>query len=80
MAGLLLGIGMLVDNSIVVLENIYAYRQRDAKPKVAAILGSQEMVTSITASTLTSVCVFLPMILFRKKLGVMGQMLSLIHI
>lgn len=74
MAGLLLGIGMLVDNSIVVLENIYAYRQRDAKPKVAAILGSQEMVTSITASTLTSVCVFLPMILFRKKLGVMGQM------
>lgn len=74
MAGLLLGIGMLVDNSIVVLENIYAYRQRDAKPKVAAILGSQEMVTSITASTLTSVCVFLPMILFKKKLGIMGQM------
>lgn len=74
MAGLLLGIGMLVDNSIVVLENIYAYRQRDAKPKVAAILGSQEMVTSITASTLTSVCIFLPMILFKKKLGIMGQM------
>lgn len=74
MAGLLLGIGMLVDNSIVVLENIYSYRQRDAKPKVAAILGSQEMVTSITASTLTSVCIFLPMIMFRKKLGVMGQM------
>ncbi len=39
MAGLLLGIGMLVDNSIVVLENIYSYRQRDAKPKVAAVLG-----------------------------------------
>lgn len=74
MAGLLLGIGMLVDNSIVVLENIYSYRQRDAKPKVAAVLGSQEMVTSITASTLTSVCIFLPMIMFRKKLGVMGQM------
>ncbi len=74
MAGLLLGIGMLVDNSIVVLENIYAYRQRDAKPKVAAVLGSQEMVASITASTLTSVCIFLPMILFRKKLGLMGQL------
>ncbi len=74
LAGLLLGIGMLVDNSIVVLENIYAYRQRDAKPSVAAILGSQEMVTSITASTLTSVCIFLPMILFKKKLGIMGQM------
>lgn len=74
MAGLLLGIGMLVDNSIVVLENIYSYRQRDAKPKVAAVLGSQEMVTSITASTLTSVCIFLPMIMFKKKLGIMGQM------
>ncbi|MCH5291323.1 MAG: efflux RND transporter permease subunit [Treponema sp.] len=76
MAGLLLGIGMLVDNSIVVLENIYAYRQRDAKPKVAAVLGSQEMVMSITASTLTSVCIFLPMIMFQKKLGMMGQMFN----
>ena len=73
MAGLLLGIGMLVDNSIVVLENIYSYIQKGAKPKVAAILGSQEMVTSITASTLTSVCIFLPMIMFHKKLGMMGQ-------
>nr|MCR5723702.1 efflux RND transporter permease subunit [Treponema sp.] len=73
MVGLLLGIGMLVDNSIVVLENIYAYRQRDAKPKVAAVLGSQEMVMSITASTLTSVCIFLPMIMFQSKLGIMGQ-------
>jgi len=76
MAGLLLGIGMLVDNSIVVLENIYAYRQRDAKPKVAAILGSQEMVNSIVASTLTSVCIFLPMLLFKKTLGIMGQMFN----
>lgn len=74
MAGLLLGIGMLVDNSIVVLENIYSYRQRDAKPKVAAVLGSQEMVMSITSSTLTSVCIFLPMLMFQKKLGIMGQM------
>lgn len=76
MAGLLLGIGMLVDNSIVVLENIYSYIQRDAKPKVAAILGSQEMVTSIMGSTLTSVCIFLPMLVFQKKLGMMGQMFN----
>ncbi|MCR5606075.1 MAG: efflux RND transporter permease subunit [Treponema sp.] len=76
LAGLLLGIGMLVDNSIVVLENIYAYRQRDAKPKVAAILGSQEMVNSIMGSTLTSVCIFLPMLLFKKTLGIMGQMFN----
>ncbi len=76
MAGLLLGIGMLVDNSIVVLENIFSYIQRDAKPKVAAILGSQEMVNSIMGSTLTSVCIFLPMLIFQKKLGMMGQMFN----
>ncbi len=76
MAGMLLGIGMLVDNSIVVLENIYSYIQRDTKPKVAAILGSHEMIMSITGSTLTSVCIFLPMIMFQKKLGVMGQLFA----
>ncbi|MCQ2248053.1 MAG: efflux RND transporter permease subunit [Treponema sp.] len=76
MAGLLLGIGMLVDNSIVILENIYSYRQRDAKPTVAAVLGSKEMVASITSSTLTSVCIFLPMLLFKKQLGMMGQMFN----
>lgn len=73
MAGMLLGIGMLVDNSIVVLENIYSYIQRDAKPRVASVLGSQEMVASIMGSTLTSVCIFLPMLMFKKKLGLMGQ-------
>lgn len=76
MAGLLLGIGMLVDNSIVVLENIYSYIERDTKPRVAAILGSQEMVASITGSTLTSVCIFLPMLVFKSKLGIMGQMFN----
>ncbi len=76
MVGLLLGIGMLVDNSIVVLENIYSYIQRDAKPKVAAVLGSQEMVSSITSSTLTSVCIFLPMLMFKSKIGMMGQLFN----
>lgn len=76
LAGLLLGIGMLVDNSIVVLENIYAYRQRDAKPRVASVLGSQEMVMSITGSTLTSICIFAPMLMFKKTLGIMGQMFN----
>ena len=76
MAGLLLGIGMLVDNSIVVLENIYSYIERDTKPRVAAILGSQEMVASITGSTLTPVCIFLPMLVFKSKLGIMGQMFN----
>jgi len=76
MCGLLLGIGMLVDNSIVVLENIYSYIERDTKPRVAAILGSQEMVSSIVGSTLTSVCIFLPMLVFKTKLGIMGQMFN----
>lgn len=74
LSGLLLGIGMLVDNSIVILENIFSYRERDAKPEVAAILGSEEMLGSITGSTLTTVCIFLPMIMLKKMLGMMGQM------
>ena len=74
LSGLLLGIGMLVDNSIVILENIFSYRERDAKPEVAAVLGSEEMIGSITGSTLTTVCIFLPMIMLKKTLGMMGQM------
>ena len=76
LAGLLIGVGMLVDNSIVVLENIYSYRQKDAKPKVAAVLGSQEMVAAITSSTLTTVCIFLPMIMLKSKMGIIGQFLD----
>lgn len=76
LAGLLIGVGMLVDNSIVVLENIYSYRQKDAKPKVAAVLGSQEMVSAITSSTLTTVCIFLPMIMLKTKMGMVGQFLN----
>jgi hydrophobic/amphiphilic exporter-1 (mainly G- bacteria), HAE1 family len=73
LAGLALGVGMLVDNSIVVLENIYTYREKGAKPVSAAILGSQEMVMAITASTLTTICVFLPLIMYQKKLGIIGE-------
>lgn len=76
LAGLLIGVGMLVDNSIVVLENIYSYRQKDAKPQVAATLGAQEMVSAITSSTLTTVCIFLPMIMFTKQLGMFGQLFN----
>ena len=63
LAGLSLGVGMLVDNSIVILENIYSYRAKGAKAKAAAILGSQEMIMAITASTLTTICVFLPLVM-----------------
>ena len=76
LAGLALGIGMLVDNAIVILENIYSYRERGTKPAVAAVLGSEEMVSAITSSTLTTICVFLPMIMYESKLGMAGQMFN----
>ncbi|AEV30078.1 cation/multidrug efflux pump [Sphaerochaeta pleomorpha str. Grapes] len=76
LAGLALGVGMLVDNSIVILENIYSYRENGTKPTVAAILGSQEMLTAIVSSTLTTICVFLPMIMYKKQLGMAGQVFN----
>jgi HAE1 family hydrophobic/amphiphilic exporter-1 len=76
LAGLALGIGMLVDNSIVILENIYSYREQGTKPTVSAILGSQEMLTAIVSSTLTTICVFLPMIMYKKQLGMAGQVFN----
>jgi HAE1 family hydrophobic/amphiphilic exporter-1 len=76
LTGLALGIGMLVDNSIVILENIYRYREKGAKLTTSAILGSQEMITAITASTLTTIVVFAPVALFKSQLGMIGEMLS----
>ena len=76
LTGLALGIGMLVDNSIVILENIFRYREKGAKLTSSAILGSQEMVTAITASTLTTVFVFVPLALFRAQLEVIGELFS----
>lgn len=60
LGGLALGIGMLVDNSVVVLENIYRYAQDGYSKNEAAILGSKEVAMAVTASTLTTVAVFLP--------------------
>jgi len=74
LAGLFLGVGMLVDNSIVILENIYHYREKGAKLRPAAVLGTQEMVIAITASTLTTICVFAPMIMFQNMLEVAGEL------
>jgi HAE1 family hydrophobic/amphiphilic exporter-1 len=76
LAGLVLGIGMLVDNSIVILENIYHYREKGAKLQPAAILGTSEMITAIVASTLTTICVFAPMLMFQSLLGMAGEMFA----
>ena len=72
MAGLILGIGLIVDCSIVILENIYKYRERGTKPDISAVLGSQEVIVSIISATFTTLCVFIPIFLFRNQLGFIG--------
>ena len=62
LSGLALGIGMLVDNSIVVIENIYRLRSKGVAAPRAAVQGTRQVFGAITASTLTTACVFLPMI------------------
>ena len=62
LAGLSLGVGMLVDNSVVVIENIYRLRSRGVPAARAAVQGARQVSMSVVASTLTSVCVFLPVV------------------
>ncbi len=62
LSGLALGIGMLVDNSIVVIENIYRMRSEGRSVREAATEGAREVAGAILASTLTTVCVFLPIV------------------
>ena len=76
LGGLALGIGMLVDNAIVVLENIYRMREAGLDPKEAAIKGSEEVTPAILASTLTTLAVFLPLVFVRGMSGIMFQKLA----
>lgn len=62
LSGLALGVGMLVDNSIVVIENIFRMRSEGYSAKEAAVKGAGEVAGAIMASTLTTVCVFLPIV------------------
>ncbi len=62
LSGLALGVGMLVDNSIVVIENIYRMRKEGMRRREAAMEGAKEVAGAIMASTLTTVCVFAPII------------------
>jgi HAE1 family hydrophobic/amphiphilic exporter-1 len=66
MMGLMLGVGMLVDNAIVVLESIDRRHRTEAEPRQAALRGGSEVALAITCSTLTSVIVFLPLIVGQK--------------
>ena len=76
LAGLSLGVGMLVDNSVVVIENIYRLRGRGVPAARAAVQGARQVGMSVVASTLTSVCVFLPAVfsasLIRSLMGPMS--------
>lgn len=60
--GLIVGIGMLVDNAVVVMENIFRHREMGADRRTAALRGAGEVSTAVIAATLTSVIVFLPLI------------------
>lgn len=74
--GLALGVGMLVDNAIVVLENIFRHRERGLTHREAAIEGSSEVAAPIVSSTLTTVAVFVPLIFLTGMSGVMFKELS----
>ncbi|RSK52325.1 efflux RND transporter permease subunit [Bacillus canaveralius] len=73
LGGLALGIGMLVDNSIVVIENIYRHLSMGKGPKEAAHAGAREVGGAITASTLTTVVVFLPVAFIS---GIIGELFT----
>lgn len=62
LGGISIAIGMLVDNSIVVLENIYRLRSRGIPPARAAVQGAKQISGAVIASTLTTICVFLPIV------------------
>jgi len=78
LGGVALGIGMLVDNSIVVLENIFRHREKGMGMMEAAIHGSSEVAMPVLASTLTTVVIFLPLLFVEGMTGVMFKQLAYI--
>ncbi len=76
--GLIVGIGMLVDNAVVVIENIFRQQEKGLPQRKAALIGAREVATAVTAATMTTVIVFLPMVfnkpseinLYLKELGI----------
>ncbi|WHH60872.1 efflux RND transporter permease subunit [Petroclostridium sp. X23] len=77
LGGLALGVGMLVDNSVVVLENIYRHRNEGYSRIEAAKLGTQEVGGAVMASTLTTVAVFLPIVFVQGMAGQIFKELAL---
>ena len=77
LGGLALGVGMLVDNSIVVIENIYRHLEMGKTKFQAAKVGASEVAMAITASTLTTIAVFFPMIFAEGMTGILVRGLAL---
>jgi len=63
--GMIIAIGMVVDNAIVVLENVMRHREEGERPREGAVYGATEVAMAITASTLTTICVFFPILFVR---------------
>ncbi len=78
LGGLALGIGMLVDNSIVVLENIFRIRESGKLLEDSSVNGAEEVTPAVVASTLTTMVVFLPLIFVKGMSGVMFKQLSIV--
>lgn len=74
--GLALGIGMLVDNSIVVLDNIFHHRENGANAIESSLKGSSEVISAVFASTMTTLVVFFPVIFIRGISGIMFRQLA----
>jgi HAE1 family hydrophobic/amphiphilic exporter-1 len=78
LSSLTIAIGMVVDNAIVVVDNVYRHLERGKRPQEAAVFGTSEMFLSIAASTLTTVVVFLPMLFITGVVGIMFGELAII--
>ena len=76
MSALSIAIGMVVDDAIVVLENVTSHIERGEKPKEAAVHGTAEVGISVVASTLTMLCVFLPLTMINGMTGIMFRQLG----
>jgi len=77
LSGLVLAVGMLVDNSIVVIENIFRHREMGESPQRASVIATEEVGMAITASTLTTCVVFLPILFVPGITGMMFRDMSL---
>ncbi|MES2461961.1 MAG: efflux RND transporter permease subunit [Armatimonadota bacterium] len=81
LSGLALAIGLIVDDAVVVLENIFRHIERDKlRPAEAAVSGTQEIMTAVIASTVTIMIVFLPLLLIQGQSGQMFTQLALVVI